>query len=158
MPHAMTPYDSQRLTPLLRRDLLEILFQNISPVDYSVLGLLIKYARETGQEKLYLKDLANHFRISISQMSQLARNLQSKGYVRWTHDEVGREGTYLILNKDGLSPALEQKAYLSDFFQRAVQVFGQERFLQLAGEAAELEQTMWKQAWKEGAEHDGNTP
>ncbi|MBQ2926461.1 MAG: hypothetical protein IJE03_06505 [Ruminiclostridium sp.] len=157
MTHEMTPYDPQRLAPFLRRDLLEILFQNISPVDYAALSLLFKYSRETKQEKLYLKDLASHFRIPMPQVSQLARNLQSKGYVRWTHDDRGQDGTYLVLNKDALAPALEQKAYLSDFFQTVVREFGQDRFLQLAGEAAALEQVMWAQAWKEDGQN-GRTP
>ena len=149
MPQEMDLYDAKKLTPFLRKDLLEILFQSISPMDYAALSMLLQYSREKGLEKLYLQDLAEHLRLPMDQLSNLAKHLQSKGYVQWTHDAKGEGGTYLILNQDALGPALTQKAYLSQFFQEVIQRFGQERFLTLVNEAAQLEEVMWQSAWKE---------
>lgn len=157
MSHEMAPYEPNVLVPFLRKDLLELLFKNISVVDYAALSILLQYAQDTNQEKLYLKDLAAHLELPMDQVSKLARSLQSKGYVRWTHDDGGEEGTYLILDQAALSPALAQKAYLSEFFQKVVQQYGQDRFLNLVGEANALEDVLWQQAWKEEP-YDQPTP
>ena len=149
MTNAITPAPSP-LTSLLRKDLLQLLFRHISPMDYAALGMILKYAKEIGQEKLYLKDLAQSFGIPVEELSKMVRILQSKGYVQWSHDGTGEEGTYLRINRDALDPALSQKEYLSDFFQEVVQSFGQERFLHLLDEASQLEELMWQKAWKEG--------
>lgn len=149
MINAITPAPPP-LSSLLRKDLLQILFQRISPMDYVALGMILKYAKDTGQEKLYLKDLAQAFQLPVDDMSKAVRILQSKGYIQWSHDGLGQEGTYLYLNREALDPALSQKEYLSDFFQQVIQEFGQERFLALMNEASQLEELMWQQAWKEG--------
>ena len=89
----------------------------------------------------------------MPQVSKIAKNLQSKGLVLWTHDGLGQEGTYLQLTESAMDCALEQRQRLSGFIHRVVDAFGQERFVRLLGDIVQLEEVMNQQAQEEGGPH-----
>lgn len=138
---------------LLTSQTIQHLFQTLSPADYVLMWMMAKHTHDTGNEKFYLKDLAQELRLPMPQVSKIAKNLQSKGLVLWTHDGLGQEGTYLQLTESAMDCALEQRQRLSDFIHRVVDEFGQEKFVRLLGDIVQLEEIMNRQAQEEGGPH-----
>ena len=152
---------SQDLDPLhnavVRKQLLDKLFQKISTADYTALWLLYQYAKNLGSEKIYLKDIAEQLSMPMAQVSKLAGKLQSKGFVHWTQDGSGEEGTYLQLTADSFDSAVSQKKFLSDYTQRVIKSYGESQFIDLLGELTRLEDIMRREAEKAGDTIDENS-
>lgn len=138
---------------LLASQTIQHLFQTMSPADYVLMWMLAKHTHDTGSEKFYLKDLAQELQLPMPQVSKIAKNLQSKGLVLWTHDGLGQEGTYLQLTESAMDCALEQRQRLAGFIHHVVEEFGQERFVRLLGDIVQLEEIMNQQAQEEGGPH-----
>lgn len=135
---------------VMRKKILDKLFQKISTADYTVLWLLYQYAKNIGSEKIYLKDIAEQLSLPMDQVSKLAGKLQSKGFVHWTHDGSGEEGTYLQFTADSFESAMSQKKFLSDYTQRVIKSYGEPQFIDLLGELTRLEDIMRIEAEKAG--------
>lgn len=129
-------------------------FQKMSSSEYVLMWLLFKHARDTGSEKIYLKDLAQNLNLPMGQVSKIARDLQRKGFVLWTHDGDGQEGTYLQLTDNSRDSAMAQRELLTDFNQRVMKAFGEEEFIQLLGQIARLEAIMDQEAEKAGGAYE----
>lgn len=136
----------------LRREELETLFPTLSTLDYGVMWLLHRCTRET--DKLYLKDLAAQLQLPIDRASKLAKALQQRGLVTWTHDGDGSEGTYLQLTQGGKDAALAQRARLTEYSRSVVQAYGEEDFLYLVQNLRRLEAILHQEAEKARDDHD----
>ena len=95
-----------------------------------------------GGSRIYLKDLASHFKIPMYKVSEIVRDMSERGMVTWTHDGKGKEGTYIILTESGKKAAKDQQAILKEFYSRVIERFGKEKFVELLGMMADLDQVM----------------
>ena len=143
---ALTPEQLDKLfhSPALRR-----LFQANASDEYALIWLLSKHTQDTGSEKIYLKDMVRELNLPLPKVTAIARSLQSKGLVRWTHDGNGEEGTYILLTETALTSVQARR-----YHQQVVAAFGEERFLHLLGEIAQLEEILRQEAEKVGDDHD----
>ena len=91
---------------------------------------------------------------SMPKVSAIARSLQNKGLVRWTHDGNGEEGTYILLTDTAVTSVQAHRQTLRAYHQRVVAAYGEEKFLHLLGEIAQLEEIMRQEAEKVGGAHD----
>lgn len=148
---ALTPEQLDKLfhSPALRR-----LFQANASDEYALIWLLSKHTQDTGSEKIYLKDMVRELNLPLPKVTAIARSLQSKGLVRWTHDGNGEEGTYILLTDTALTSVQARRQTLRRYHQQVVAAFGEERFLHLLGEIAQLEEILRQEAEKVGDDHD----
>lgn len=145
----LTPEQTDKLfqSPAMRR-----LFQKNASDEYALIWLLSKHMKDSGSEKIYLKDMVREMNLPLPKVTAIARSLQNKGLVTWTHDGNGEEGTYIMLTELAVSSVRTRRQTLRSYHQRVVSVFGEERFLHLIGEIAQLEEILRQEAEKVGGD------
>ena len=150
-PTHLLPEQADKLfhSPALRH-----LFQENASDEYALIWLLSKHTKDTGSEKIYLKDIVRELNLPMPKVSAIARSLQNKGLVRWTHDGNGEEGTYILLTDTAVTSVQAHRQTLRAYHQRVVAAYGEEKFLHLLGEIAQLEEIMRQEAEKVGGAHD----
>lgn len=145
---------SEQLDKLFHSPALRRLFQENASDEYALIWLLSKHTKDSGSEKIYLKDMVKELNLPLPKVTAIARSLQSKGLVRWTHDGNGEEGTYILLTETALTSVQARRQTLRRYHQQVVAAFGEERFLHLLGEIAQLEEILRQEAEKVGDDHD----
>lgn len=119
------------------------LFQKMSTADYVAMWILSKSIdTEASDSKIYLEDIARSLKLSMGKVSKIVRELQSRGLVKWKHDGAGEEGTYIVITENGISSVIEQQKILEKFYKTVIEEYGEEQFIQLLGQIAELEEVM----------------
>ena len=85
----LTPEQTDKLfhSPAMRR-----LFQKNASDEYALIWLLSKHMKDSGSEKIYLKDMVREMNLPLPKVTAIARSLQNKGLVTWTHDGNGKRG------------------------------------------------------------------
>lgn len=144
----------ERIDQLFHSPALRRLFQTNASEEYALIWLLSKHTKDTGNEKIYLKNIAREMDLPMQQVSAIARSLQDKGLVHWTHDGSGEEGTYILLTDTALASAKSHRQAMRTYHQRVVAAYGEENFLRLLGEITKLEEIMRQEAEKGGQPHD----
>lgn len=141
----LTPEQTDKLfhSPAMQR-----LFQKNASDEYALIWLLSKHMQDTGSEKIYLKDMVREMNLPLPKVTAIARSLQNKGLVTWTHDGNGEEGTYILLTELAVSSVRTRRQALHSYHQRVVSAFGEDRFLHLIGEIARLEEILQQEAEK----------
>ena len=124
---------------MLSKDQAETLFKDVTIPEYIALEE-IKSSIENG--KVYLKEIYENMKISISKASKLAGGLKEKGLVKWSHDGNGSEGTYISFTDSGISAVETQEKILKDYYGRVAEKFGKERHITLLTLMSELENVM----------------
>ncbi|MGM9889303.1 MAG: MarR family winged helix-turn-helix transcriptional regulator [Floccifex porci] len=114
-------------------------FERTSMNEYVALKEISKHHND---EKIYLKDLAKTMQISYQALAQIIRNLKDKGYVNWTYDGDGKEGTYIEISEDGLNLLSSQKEFLKQYYSKILKVFGKDKLFQLLSLLHELQMVM----------------
>ena len=137
----LTPEQTDKLfhSPAMQR-----LFQKNASDEYALIWLLSKHMQDTGSEKIYLKDMVREMNLPLPKVTAIARSLQNKGLVTWTHEE----GTYILLTELAVSSVQTRRQALHSYHQRVVSAFGEDRFLHLIGEIARLEEILQQEAEK----------
>lgn len=124
---------------MLSKGQAETFFKDITIPEYIALEE-IKSSIENG--KVYLKQISEDMKISISKASKLAAGLKEKGLVEWSHDGNGSEGTYISLTNSGILVMETQEKILKDYYGRVAQKFGKGRLITLLTLMSELEDVM----------------
>lgn len=151
---ALRTFSPEQTDKLFHSPALRHLFQENASDEYALIWLLSKHTKDTGSEKIYLKDIVRELNLPMPKVSAIARSLQNKGLVRWTHDGNGEEGTYILLTDTAVTSVQAHRQTLRAYHQRVVAAYGEEKFLHLLGEIAQLEEIMRQEAEKVGGAHD----
>ena len=151
---ALRTFSPEQADKLFHSPALRHLFQENASDEYALIWLLSKHTKDTGSEKIYLKDIVRELNLPMPKVSAIARSLQNKGLVRWTHDGNGEEGTYILLTDTAVTSVQAHRQTLRAYHQRVVAAYGEEKFLHLLGEIAQLEEIMRQEAEKVGGAHD----
>lgn len=152
---ALRTFSPEQADKLFHSPALRHLFQENASDEYALIWLLSKHTKDTGSEKIYLKDIVRELNLPMPKVSAIARSLQNKGLVRWTHDGNGEEGTYYPAHghRRDLRPGPPVRPFApttSGWWPP----YGEEKFLHLLGEIAQLEEIMRQEAEKVGGAHD----
>ncbi|MDO4395252.1 MAG: MarR family winged helix-turn-helix transcriptional regulator [Clostridia bacterium] len=104
----------------------------------------IAVEEETGlyAGRAYLKDLADKLQMSMRQVSQMAGKLRDAGYVLWSHDGDGSEGTYVTITESGRNIIKTQEENLKEYYGHVIDKFGKENLMQLLQLMKQLETVM----------------
>lgn len=151
---SLRTFSPEQADKLFHSPALRHLFQENASDEYALIWLLSKHTKDTGSEKIYLKDIVRELNLPMPKVSAIARSLQNKGLVRWTHDGNGEEGTYILLTDTAVTSVQAHRQTLRAYHQRVVAAYGEEKFLHLLGEIAQLEEIMRQEAEKVGGAHD----
>ena len=87
----------------------------------------------------YLKDLADRLHMTMRQVSNMAGKLRDAGYVVWSHDGDGSEGTYVTITESGQSIIRNQEELLKSYYGHVIDKFGKDNLLQLLRLMKQLE-------------------
>lgn len=89
---ALRTFSPEQADKLFHSPALRHLFQENASDEYALIWLLSKHTKDTGSEKIYLKDIVRELNLPMPKVSAIARSLQNKGLVRWTTTATGRRG------------------------------------------------------------------
>lgn len=125
------------------REYTKKLFQKMSTADYVAMWILSRsMENEVGDSKIYLEDIARTLKLSMGKVSKIVKELQERGLVKWKHDGAGEEGTYIVITENGISSVKKQQKILEKFYKTVIEEYGEEQFVRLLGQIAELEEIM----------------
>ena len=91
--------------------------------------------------------------LSMRQTSKMVGDLRDRGFVTWSHDGNGKDGTYVTITETGKKLLAEQEVIVKDFYERVIDSFGKENLIHLLHQMKELETVMTREI--EQMEEDG---
>ena len=104
-------------------------------------------------ERTYLQELSEKMQLSMRQTSKMVGDLRDRGFVTWSHDGNGKDGTYVTISETGKKLLAEQEVIVKDFYERVIDSFGKENLIHLLHQMKELETVMTREI--EQMEEDG---
>ena len=118
-----------------RKDILKMSIPEYIALEY------IALEEESGiyEGRAYLKDLADRLHMTMRQVSNMAGKLRDAGYVVWSHDGDGSEGTYVTITESGQSIIRNQEELLKSYYGHVIDKFGKDNLLQLLRLMKQLE-------------------
>lgn len=108
--------------------------------------------------RTYLKDLAVKMQMTIHQTSRMIERLRDTGYVLWSHDGNGSEGTYVTITDSGKKLLAEQEETMKRYYGRVFEKFGRDNLIQLLQLMKQLETVMSSELEGLDTEHDEDDP
>ncbi len=125
-----------------RKDILKMSIPEYIALEY------IALEEESGiyEGRAYLKDLADRLHMTMRQVSNMAGKLRDAGYVVWSHDGDGSEGTYVTITESGQSIIRNQEELLKSYYGHVIDKFGKDNLLQLLRLMKQLETIMSSEA------------
>ena len=118
-----------------RKDILKMSIPEYIALEY------IALEEESGiyEGRAYLKDLADRLHMTMRQVSNMAGKLRDAGYVVWSHDGDGSEGTYVTITESGQSIIRNQEELIKSYYGHVIDKFGKDNLLQLLRLMKQLE-------------------
>lgn len=108
--------------------------------------------------RTYLKDLSDKLQMTMRQVSKMVEKLQDAGYVVWSHDGNGSEGTYVTITESGQSMLKNQEDTLKTYYGKVFEKFGRDNLIQLLQLMKQFETVMSSEMEKlEGDKNDDGT-
>ena len=131
---------------MIGHDNLSRYFTKLDVRDYIALHILdiANQKDESGNKKIYLKNVAERMDQSIRIASNMARELQDKGLVEWSHDGDGSEGTYITMTETGRQLLHEQEEITWYHFDNIIKEFGPDKLTQLLDQIRQLDEIIEK--------------
>lgn len=129
---------------LMDRGKIKDIFRKVSIPEYIALQAIVEENNCSAIYfgKTYLKDLAERLQISIRQTSKMMGVLKDRGLIEWSHDGKGSEGTYVLITENGKRLVTEQESILKSYYEKVIQKYGKDNFLQLLQMMKQLETVM----------------
>lgn len=118
---------------LLNNNRIRSFFQDLSIAEYLVLHIIkeAEQSENSFSERTYLKDLADKMHLTIRQSSRIAKALQDRGLLHWSHDGDGSEGTYVTITESGRNKLKEEEADLKEYYGKVIEKFGKDNLVQM---------------------------
>lgn len=108
--------------------------------------------------RTYLKDLADKLQMTMRQISKMVEKLRDEGYVLWSHDGNGSEGTYVTITESGHDLLKNQEELLKKYYGKVFEKFGKDNLIQLLSLMKQLETIMSSEVEElEGDKNDAGT-
>ncbi len=129
---------------LLNNGQVRSFFKKLSLPEYLALYIVEETERENAiySGKTYLKDIADKLQRPIHEISKMAKVLQERGLVVWSHDGDGSEGTYVTITESGRKMLTEQREVLKEYYGRVIKSYGRDNLMQLLQLMKQLETVM----------------
>ena len=120
------------------------LFSKLSVAEYVALQSIEAISGDSAiyGGKAYLTDLSVRMQMSIRKTSKAVRDLRDRGYIKWSHDGNGTDGTYVTITDAGAKQLHEQETIIKDFYGNVINKFGKENMINLLILMKELDTVM----------------
>ncbi len=125
---------------MMSRDSVRHFFSKLSVAEQSIEAISGDSAIYGG--KAYLTDLSVRMQMSIRKTSKAVRDLRDCGYVKWSHDGNGTDGTYVTITDAGAKQLHDQETIIKDFYGNVINKFGKENMINLLILMKELDTVM----------------
>ena len=131
------------------------LFKDIQVPEYIALYSIAQDSENASiyGERTYLQELSEKMQLSMRQTSKMVGDLRDRGFVTWSHDGNGKDGTYVTITENGKKRLEEQEMIVNKFYGRVIESFGKENLIHLLHQMKELETVMTREI--EQMEEDG---
>lgn len=129
---------------LMNRGKIKGLFEKLSVPEYIALHSIASESDVTSiyGGKTYLKELSAKMELTMRQISKMIGDLRDRGFVTWSHDGNGSEGTYVTITDSGKKLLDEQEEILKQYYGKVIDTFGKDKMIQLLQLMRELETVM----------------
>ena len=128
---------------LFNREYRKDIFMKMSIPEYIALQYIaLEDKSNIYSGRTYLKDLADKLQMTMRQISKIVEKLRDVGYVVWSHDGNGSEGTYVTITESGQSMLKNQEEMLKKYYGKVFEKFGKENLIQLLQLMKQLETVM----------------
>ena len=144
---------------LFNREYRKDIFMKMSIPEYIALQYIaMEEASSIYSGRTYLKDLADKLQMTMRQVSKMVEKLRDAGYVVWSHDGNGSEGTYVTITESGQRMLKNQEEILKEYYGKVFETFGKDNLIQLLSLMKQLETVMSSEMEKlEGDKNDDGT-
>ncbi|MGN0325560.1 MAG: MarR family winged helix-turn-helix transcriptional regulator [Lachnospiraceae bacterium] len=144
---------------LFNREYRKDIFMKMSIPEYIALQYIAMEEKSNIYSgRTYLKDLADKLQMSMRQISKMVEKLRDVGYVVWSHDGNGSEGTYVTITESGQKMLKNQEEILKKYYGKVFEKFGKDNLIQLLQLMKQLETVMSSEMEKlEGDKNDDGT-
>lgn len=128
---------------LFNREYRKDIFMKMSIPEYIALQYIaMEETSNIYSGRTYLKDLADKLQMTMRQISKMVGKLRDAGYVVWSHDGDGSEGTYVTITESGQSMLKNQEEILKRYYGKVFEKFGKDNLIQLLQLMKQLETVM----------------
>ena len=129
---------------LFNREHIKDIFMKMSMPEYIALHHIAMEEENADiySGRTYLKDLSDKLQMTMRQISKMIERLRDKGYVLWSHDGNGSEGTYVTITESGRTLLREQEEAMKRYYGKVFDKFGKENLIQLLQLMKQLETVM----------------
>lgn len=98
----------------------ESIFEFIERTDYLFLYSTKECVEKSDcHEGVYLSEVAEYMKLSISETSKMVKSLENKGYIIWKLDEK-KERTYLVLTNKAIELSNCQKEKMIEAYEKII--------------------------------------
>lgn len=143
---------------LFNREHIKDIFMKMSIPEYIALHHIAQ-EEETSDiysGRTYLKDLSVKLQITMRQTSKMIEHLRDMGYVVWSHDGNGSEGTYVMLTDSGKKLLSEQEETMKCYYSKVFDKFGKDNLIELLQLMKQLETVMCSEMENLEGENDAD--
>ncbi len=133
----------------------------LSNSEYIALHIIRKTEEEESDDiysgRTYLKDLADRMQLPIRHISKMVDNLKDRGFLVWSHDGDGSEGTYVTLTDSGRNQLANEEKNLKTYYGKVIEKFGKENLIKMLQLMKQFDTVMSAESEvREENAHDGN--
>lgn len=142
---------------LFNREYRKDIFMKMSIPEYIALQYIaMEETSNIYSGRTYLKDLADKLQMTMRQTSKMVEKLRDTGYVVWSHDGNGSEGTYVTITNSGQSMLENQEEILKKYYGKVFEKFGKDNLIQLLQLMKQLETVMSSEMEKLEVDKNGD--
>ncbi|MCR5667145.1 MAG: MarR family transcriptional regulator [Eubacterium sp.] len=129
---------------LVNKDQFQQILKGIRLQEYIALYHISQQASANGvcDGKMYLEDLSRLMSMPMSNTSKMIRKLQEGGFVYWTHDGDGSNGTYAVIAKGGWELMKQQAEKAKTYYGAVLDKFGKDNMVELIGLMKKLDEVL----------------
>lgn len=129
---------------LLNNDHIRNFLSKLSIPEYLAMHMIKDTEQAAGcdSDRTYLKDIAERMHRTIRQTSVMVKALQERGFLLWSHDGDGSEGTYVTITELGKEMLATEENAIREYYGRVIENYGRGNLMQLLQLMKQLEISM----------------
>jgi len=118
---------------LLNNDHIRNFLSRLSIPEYLAMHMIKDTEQAAGcdSDRTYLKDIAERMHRTIRQTSVMVKALQERGFLLWSHDGDGSEGTYVTITELGKEMLATEENAIREYYGRVIENYGRGNLMQL---------------------------
>ncbi len=117
-------------------------FRDLNTPEYIAMHIIEEFFHINGEDKVYLRDIAERMELPLAKVSSIARKLSDKGLIVWEHEGDGDNGTYVKITEAGRDLVTSQDRKLREYYSKVIEKYGEAEIRQLLQMMKKLEKVI----------------